>query len=539
MSDTFTMPDELPPLNDTATPVEKAAAPVEPSPVAANPVAPETPPDSETKKKKEREELNLLSPPVLSFDTPPHNVQIDRPTTKPEPSVRRENLWLPAAPYASQGELLKSFPNMQDNRSSIDVHWASTFMSGMKTSPANGDLDKALSRDGSDWRQGITHNGDSIRSTIPRVNLPANTELTGEKAIQAAVRHMRLGDLFHAAMWESGFWVTFKPAPEAVWMDINRQLGMEVAGITRDTYGLLHSSSTSLATSTIIRAILPHVYATSVSLADMPVSDIPKYLSAQDEQDFIWGFIAANHPDGFGIERACITDPSKCRHVIKETIQVTELQVVDVSALSEKMRTHMHKRGPGSMKLQEVLSYQEELMARSECTREIKGSYGITASIRLRVPTSAAREQLSATYVAELQQNILQVVTSEAPPQARRQAYDEYHTATEMRLYHHYVTRIDVGGNAITDPSDIGRVLGEWSRDPQLRASFFEVMSEFLNASAVSAIGLEAAICPNCNGSHSRPDQKLRGKIDYVVLDVIQAFSRLAVYKNRLISAEA
>lgn len=502
------------------------------------PVSSEASASAEAEAAPEAKKEDPLAPPPLQFSTPPHNVKLNKPTVTTDDCPLLETIWLPAAAPASQQELMRSFPNMRALNSQSDVSWAQSFVGSMQMSPVNNELDAALSREGSEWRQGFQHNGDTVRSVTPKKKVVNNSELTGDEAIQAAVRHMRIGDLFHTQLFNSGFWVTFKPAPESVWMDINRQLGMEVGGITRRTYGLLHSTSTALAVSTIINAILPHVFATSVDSKEMPITSIPKYLSTQDEHDFIWGFVAANHPQGFNIKRSCIADPSKCKHEIEETIQVSELQICDWSALTPDMRTHMYNRAYGAMKLADVLSYQQKLMDRLESTIDLTGMMGHTTRLKLRIPSSETKDRMNQAYVTEVQQNVLSVVSEDTTPQERARLYQERETATEMRLYQHYVQRIDLGTNSISSPEDIAKTLGEWTRDYKLRGSFFDGMSKFINDSAISVIGLEAAVCPKCNADHSRPGQTLRGQIDYVPLDIVQVFSHLAELKSQIISRE-
>ena len=475
--------------------------------------------------------------PALEFKTPPHNVVIARPTTRPGETTIPETVFLPSASYSTQDELVRGMPNIKSTSDRGDAEWAQTFFQGQLNTPLEGDLDKALSRENSLWRQGIEVNGETIRSSVPRFNTPSNAKLEGAQALQAAFSHMQLGDIFHTAMWNSGFWVTFKPAPDSIWITINRLLGTEVMGISRDTYGLLHSTATSLAVQTIINNILPYVYATSVNIGEMAFSDIPQYLSSADEHDFIWGFIAANYPRGFNIERACVANPADCRHVIKEVIDVRELQIVDNEKLPEPLRHHMRSRAAGSMSLKSVTEYQDKLNQINDSVITLKTTSGLEATVKLSTPSVRKKAYMADQYVESTHQDVLRAVTNDTPVSQRVALYNEYTTSTEMRLYQHWVKEIGLGTNSIEGEDDIAGTLGLWTRDPELRTQFFDGVRNFINNSSLSVIALEAAHCPACGKSHSRPEQKLRGRIDCIPIDIIQLFSNLAEFKTRLVSA--
>lgn len=492
-----------------------------------------------TEEQKTSVDYDNLSLPTISFDTPPHNVVIKKPTTKPGEAPFPDVTVMPAAPLNVQSRLLEGFPNMSDEMSTDMQRWSSTFLESITAMPSNNDLEPALRRDGSEWRQGVEINGDLIRSTTPRFSKPTNATISGEQAIQMAFSHMGIGDFFHAAMWNSGFWVTFKPAPEPVWLAINRLLGADVSRINRETYGLLHSTATSLTISTLISAILPYVYGTSVNASEMKVTDIPQYLSTQDEHDFIWGFIAANYPDGFSIDRSCIADPSKCRAVTTETLNVAEMQVVDNQGLSEFHRNHMRSRGMGTMSIKSVKEYQERLEQALDAVVELKSLTGKVSKVTFRVPLADKKARMADNYVDDIKQSVLATTDKNMPIPQREALYEEMATATEMRMYQHWVKSIEIDSNTIEDEETIASVLGQWTRDYELRKQFFEAVSKFINNSSMSVIGLEAFKCPVCGADHNRPEQKLRERIDYIPIDVVQLFSNLAEFKTRIVQARA
>lgn len=488
---------------------------------------------------KEAPKIDMSALPAIEFKGPAQNVTLDRDTVSTAKTNAVETILMPAAAVAQAEELTKSIPNLRGVTSASDLEWGESFLHAQSSSPADDALNEALSRAGSDWRQGLMINGESIRSQVPRFPAVSNAQVEGEQALQMAFSHMQLGDIFLTGLWNSGFWVSFKPAPDSVWMTINRLLGTSVMDMNRETYGLLHSNATQLAINTVISLLIPFVYNTSVDPNEMNIDQIRENLSTLDEPDFIWGFISANYPKGFNIQRACIADASKCRHVITETVHVREMQLVDNAFLSEFHKNHMRSRGKGSMSLKSVKEYQARLAQQCDHLVTLTDDLGNTSELLLSTPSSLKKSQMTDRYIADVREAVLKVVTGEGEIPQRSTVYEEYMTAVEMRMYQHWVKEIRMNSNTVTSEADIGRILGLWTRDSSLRDQFFAAISAFIEKNSISVIGLQSAKCPSCGADHSRPDQKLRGMTDYIPVDTLQLFSNLAEFRARLIQARS
>lgn len=489
--------------------------------------------------KEEEEVPTAASLPSMQYVQEDRNVVVVSSTVASGKAAYPESVPLPPAASSSQARLLEGFPNLNENTDPKMRRWGSTFLQATEMSPAQDALEGAFARQDSVWRQGIEINGDRIRSVRPKFSTPNNATISGEQALQMSFNHMGIGDFFHAAMWNSGFWVTFKPAPDSVWLAINRLLGADVIRVNRETYGLLHSSATALTISTIIDSIIPYVYATSVNATEMPVVDIPKHLATTDEHDFIWGFICANYPDGFTTDRSCIADPSKCTSVTSERVMVTEMQVVDNVGLPEPNRNHMRQRGVGVMSLKSVVEYQDRLHQILDSVVTIKSLRDSEARVTFAVPSAEKKRRMSENYVQDVKDSVLASVNEKLDVPQRESIYNEMTTATEMRMYQHWVKAIEIGSNVIEDEVTIANILGQWTRDHSLRREFFEKIAKFIDNSSMSAIGLEPFKCPVCGADHNRPEQKARGYIDYVPVDIVQVFSHLAEFRTRLIQVRA
>lgn len=469
----------------------------------------------------------------------PCNVTITRPMTSDKETPAVETLRMPSADVQQHKDLLARFPNMTKNVSPSDADWLATFIDGLRMISSNRQYQASLTREGSDWRQGLEDDGSIIRSQIPRFTRPAGQALTGSDAVRHAVAYLGMGDVFSAAMWHSGFWVTFSPAPEIAWLELNRLLASDEVRLGRDSYGLAHSGMTALAQETIVRYITQFVYSTSVKANEMPIADIPKYLSSHDVNAFIWAFVVANFPHGFNIERACIVDPTTCRHKNEETLEMTELQVVDNTVFDVAMRTHMRKRQQGSVPLQAVIDYQERVASCAPQTVEVKTGSQKVIKMTLAPPTADKAFDMAHNHVDMVVQAVQRTVTAETSVRERHMSLNDYFTATEMCIYQHWIKSIEFNDNIVENESDIQELLGAFTKDPVLRASYLDAISAYIDKSVISVIGLSTMVCGGCGKSHTR-ESKLRPELqDVVPFDITHVFLLLAEFKSQVIRARA
>lgn len=469
-----------------------------------------------------------------------HNVKITRPMTSDKETPADLTIDLPSAAVHRSQELIERFPNLSGLTYGPDINWSQRYMGGLFMATYGHGLDASLSRKGSEWGQGAEYNGETIKSFIPVTKRTPGQTLTTDQTIQMAMSHLGLGDYFMTALWESGFWVMFRPVPDYVWIEINRLLGIHDIRLSRATYGLIHSGMTSLTVETIINAILPYVHRTSVNQAQLPLTDIPKYMSTTDKYNFIWGFIVSNYPHGFTSERSCFADITKCRHVVTDTLEIADMQLVDYKGLGEDAILHMRSKAPGSMSLESVLEYQKKIRARTDKIVELKTGSQKTIKMKLSIP-SLLKEFIAMTeHVEKIRDAVLKTVTSDTPVRERDRLMEEYMVSAELAMYRHWVNQIVVTeAFPIDDEKAIADTLEVLTKDHVLRADFFAKMTEFINNTSFSLIAIETLKCPNCGATHSNENALNPEFRDCVPVDLIQLFSVIAEHKTRVVRARA
>jgi len=535
---------EYVPEPPTAPPVYRPAAPGHAPVISSAPEVPPAEPTAAPQAPQAAAPVNPRDPFRAIVDSlasgEPARAQMARDMVSDKQTPAIESLRMPSADIHQNTDLLSRFPNMTKSASEDDAEWLSTFIDGLRMVSANRQYLNALTREGSDWRQGLFDNGDVIRSQIPRFARPKGEMLTGSSAIQHAVSYLGLGDTFTAAMWNSGFWVTFTPMPEVAWLELNRLLGAEEVRLGRNSYGLAHSGTTQLTQETIVNYVLQFVYSTSVKSNEMPVASIPQYLSVHDINSFLWGFVCANFPHGFTIERSCVVDPTHCRNKVEETLEMPELQVVDNSVLDTGLRAHMRKRQQGSVPLQAVLDYQEKLALNTPQVVDVQTGSGKVVKMTLSPPTALQAFDMSHAHVDMVTTAVQKTVTQDTSLRERHMALNDYFTATEMRIYQHWVKSIELGdGNIVEKEEDIQKLLGTFSKDATMRMSFLDEISKYIDKSVASIIALSPMVCKKCGADHSRKSAHNPELRDVIPFDITHVFSLLAEFKARMVRARA
>lgn len=469
----------------------------------------------------------------------PARVKITRPTVSDKQTPSVESLDMPPARLEHMESQVSRVPNLSDSSDMNDVNWSRTFMGSASYLPQENQYKGALEREDADWQQGLFDNNAMVRSVTPRFSRNNKEKLTGDSAVQYALSYLGLGDLYVVNLWNSGFWVTFKPAPDVSWETLNRLLAAEDIRIGRSSYGLSHSSHTALTQATIVDYISQFVYSTSVKTAEMPISDIRKYMSVHDIPNFIYGFLAANYPHGLTIDRACVAGPEKCREVISQTLEMTELQVVDNSMVdTPELRAHVRQRQAGSVALADVLRYQKNLRANAPYAYDVLS--GSQKKIRFHLaPPSAEKEfEMSYNYIEDIKQGVLSAVTADTSVAERNTMMNESIAATDMCVFSHWVQAIEFEPeNIVDDPAAISKMLLNFTKDATLRDNFMRAVMQYIDRSVVSILGIAPLTCSKCGAVHSRPHDDHPEFSDFIPLDIVNVFCHLAEFKSRIIRA--
>lgn len=363
----------------------------------------------------------------------------------------------------------------------------------------------------------------------------------GERAYLQIVNHRGSGGVSKAPLWNSGFYIYFKPAVAPQFLELLAMLNSDTLTAGRDTYGLALSSDTAYTLSRLVDFALAHVYATSIaSDAFSTLSELKKLIKPQDTWALLWGFLCACFKNGIEYEQPCVADPSKCNHIDKGVIDITLLQVPFKEKLTDWHISHMSKTAQNSMSLESVKRYQDEL----PCHQEFRVVFdqGTPRQIAISIATPTANEFIdqSTGYIDALANSITKSLAQRLTEKERNTFIEESSRATALCKYSHFISKIEFGDvndddNAlnhyvgiVTDRDGIMRSLASLSEDTVIREKIIDEIVNYIGRSSASAIAIPAYNCPKCGGKHAPSTETDDPAMKSVIpIDVIQLFFEL------------
>lgn len=471
-------------------------------------------------------------------------------TSSPRTGGAPDVIAIPPATKAVIGDRLQQAPNIDMVVSENQVKWAESLKESMFHVPLDDVYQERLNEENAAFGQHVTHNNIELRGRSPTFSSKPGTQVVeGERALLQLVTHLGVGGLFRAPLWNSGLWITFKPASESELLELNRIIAADKIQAGRWSYGLALSNNVVYTLDRVFDFALAHVYNTSVRSEELSIDKLRDWIAPQDVNSFIWGFLCANYPSGFHYNTGCINNPSKCNHVFEETLNVSKLQWTDSSILTEWQRGHMASMSANSKSLDSLKRYREE-MSRLQNKRVIlnKGTAHEMA-ITIRTPTMTQYIDQGHRWIGGLVESVNSVLGLDAGDDARNLQINKLNKATTLCQYSHWIESIEYGDLTgdekaaeersimlINDLASIEENLKALSATDSLREAIITEVLKYINDSTISVIGVPAYDCPVCNAPQDTEVAYPR-HTSIIPLDVIQVFFALLGQRvNRIVT---
>lgn len=450
-----------------------------------------------------------------------------------------DTVFIPPSAYRDANKLIKRLPEtMNYTMSAPQRKWVESLQQGFSGNSSVDDVySDRLNEEGSDFRQHVDYNGNTYRGRAPVFKRkPGSREIDGENALIQLVTHLGVGGLFRAPMWNTGMWVTFKPATETELLELNRLLHMDKIQMGRTSHGLALSNYVVYSVERVFDFALRHVYNTSIRSEELPLSNLRDWISPQDINSFIWGFLCANYPSGFHYMTGCVSNPVKCNYVIEETLNVTKLQWVDNSDLTDWQKQHMSSMAANSKSLDSLKRYKEE-MKRVQSRRIIlhEGTKHELA-ISLKTPTVTEYIQQGHNWIGGIIESVNTALGFDASDKDRSDYVNTVGKATTLCQYSHWIESIEYGEitekpenteeaskNIITDRDTIDETLKLLSSTDSIREKIIDEIIKYINDSTISVIGVPSFDCPACGQSQDL-EMTYPRHTSVIPLDVLNVF---------------
>jgi hypothetical protein len=437
---------------------------------------------------------------------------------------------LPSDLLADVAEILKNTPKRDFQTGKQTRLWVDVVKDGLSHIPLaldGGSPQAMFNRKDSNWNQGVAHNGLDMSGHVPHHKTPENQKLYGESALLRIMSALEIGTLFNTPLWHTGIWITFKAPSEAATVELQRTLAADKVRYGRSTYGLLFSNISVYTVDRLVDLALSHLYTTTAKLEDESVAHLRSLISSRDYPSLIWGFVNTMYPSGFNYSRACVVDPEICNHVSEARLNLSKLQVVDDSALTEWQKVHMSSITNKSKDLDSIKKYQSELLLVQDKRVAIKATNGTEIFVTFKTPSIEAYVESGQVWIGSLVRNVEAAFDEKVAPGVREGNIRMLGQSTLMRQFAHSVKCIEFNSNIIEDVETINSVLGSLSADEELTKMFTKAAVDYNDMSTMATIGIPTYNCPNCNKDQAEAEKTLPRLVTILPLDMLQVFFSL------------
>ena len=390
---------------------------------------------------------------------------------------------------------------------------------------------RAMNREGSNWEQ-IPRFGDRpLVGALAKQPAAENKELEGSQALLYALSALNLGAPFQAPMWHSGFWVSFRPASEDAWVNFNERLTADKIRIGRNASGLAFSNVNAIFTERALEFALEHLLDHNIRMeAGTSRRDIFKKLKAPDIPIFLWGFLVANYPSGYPINRACSAAIGSCTNIISDTINLRILQVTDTNTLDERQKAHMSKNYPNGVTEKEVEEYQSSLLCLQEREMSVIEEEKLTVKLTVKVPSAEEYILSGRRWFDGIVDMVNSILSKDVTDRRREEVYQSYAKASNLREYSHWIKEIHLNTNVVKDLISLENLLAELTPHGTIRENYYKRIEDYRENVTMSVIAIPNYKCPSCHGIQHEEKDNTRF-VDCIPLDVTQAFFNLALLR--------
>lgn len=498
--------------------------------------------EEKTAKKEEADSLEkLMSEFEDNYNLPDQEKKATQSyaTSTSEKVGSPDTVFIPPSAHRDAEKLINRLPSAFNyTMSERQLKWVQSLQYSFSGNSSLGDVySDRVNENGSDFKQHVEYNGNTYRGRAPVFKRkPGSREIDGENALIQLVTHLGIGGLFRAPLWNTGMWVTFKPATETELLELNRLLHMDKIRMGRLSHGLALSNYVVYSVERVFDFALQHVYNTSIRSEELPLNNLRDWISPQDINSFIWGFLCANYPSGFHYMTGCVSNPVKCNHVIEETLNVTKLQWVDNSDLTDWQKQHMSSMAANSKSLDSLKRYKEE-MKRVQSRRIIlhEGTKHELA-ITVKTPTVTEYIQQGHNWIGGIIESVNAALGYDANDNARSEYVNTVGKATTLCQYSHWIESVEYGEitekpesgeeasrNIITDRNTIDETLKLLSSTDSIREKIIDEIIKYINDSTISVIGVPSFDCPACGQSQDL-EMTYPRHTSIIPLDVLNVF---------------
>ena len=403
-----------------------------------------------------------------------------------------------------------------------DIDWISDVHGGWKYNTTKELLVKALQH--GKWGQEISTENEPITMNQGVLSDMSGKEISGERAMWRALSHTGSGNVIQVPLFHSGFWVTLSPPGDDEITDLHRSITTDKIKLGRYTNGAMFSNTATITNQRFFEFINKHIESSTIRFEDGTGGEVGDYILLNDLPILIWGMACAMHPDGHNYKRACSSTPDKCKTVHEGLLDLSKLMWMDDVPMNQWQRNMMSRRKSRSNPVANVKRYQSELRVGREKSYKIDHGFGRSTTFVLKSPTINSSIEHGNLWMDDIADGMKEALGKDPTLEARNKFIKDNALASYLRQYAHWVTKVDLGSNGYAEKiTDIHAILGTFTNNDKLRATFLEKVVEYIDRSTIALIGIPSYHCPICGGEQHSGDS---GEVKDIILplDVHRTF---------------
>lgn len=389
------------------------------------------------------------------------------------------------------------------------------------------------------WLQSIKYGTKELDSRPLAMSSKATGDIRGDAAIAKFYAKAGMGGYRQIPLWHSGIWVTMAPPSDADMLNLEFMLSEYEIELGRTTNRLVYSNYDVIFTRIVSEFAIQCI--TNCTLKLNNKNDLLDYIKPQDKYLLALGIIQTAYTKGFEIAHSCantgviVDNKPKCTSTEEATIDPTRLLRVDRSQLTKEHLTHMSNRTPGSMSIDDVIEYQNTLLANEEAVYNIKDSndavvFKATFSMPFLRGIITRGEEWVENIINATQESFTQNLSVEM----KNALVETRSKSSLVGLYSSYITKIDLSDEGdtsyVTNRESIDRLLNAASQDNVTFNNIMRAAMLYLSNHVVAMAALPNFTCAKCKEDQVK-DKEGPFK-DFIPLNVYKTFFDLSASRT-------
>lgn len=367
---------------------------------------------------------------------------------------------------------------------------------------------------------------------IKKVNFTSagNGEVVSNAAAIARFTSLlKLGEVMHVPLWNSGFWITITPPQQRDLVNLEIQLTKEELNLGRNTQNFIYSNYTVIYTRIISEFIVKNIKDTTLAL---PAGEnILKYISMSDLYPMVLGMLSCLYPNGLGVNIFCSNNLKMgdnneplCQYHAAVMADPIKMLMVDRERLNNAMLEQMSKRLPGSVTVNQVLDYQAKIVSSLNTNTKLENEADVDIEIQFKVPSIEENINLGTKWVSDLIREMESLFTTDLTLDAKDEIINRAADMGILSVYASYIKEIRNADMVVNTPEYITDLLEKFSNDEILVKSFIKRIEEFIYKSAVSIVAVPNFICPTCGAEGNANSKSKYGFDEFIPIEVLRYF---------------